>query len=55
MLHVQAAKDSISRRGATNRSRRGDELFSEDKDYVSFLDLLKEISSSVDRVKHGWG
>lgn len=26
-----------------NRGRRGDEIFSEDKDYVAFIDLLKEI------------
>ncbi|MFC1825734.1 transposase [Thermodesulfobacteriota bacterium] len=26
-----------------NRGRRGDEVFSEDKDYVAFIDLLKEI------------
>jgi len=26
-----------------NRGRRGDEIFCEDKDYVAFIDLLKEI------------
>jgi putative transposase len=27
-----------------NRGRRGDEIFCEDKDYVTFIDLLKEIA-----------
>ena len=26
-----------------NRGRRGDEIFTEDKDYAAFIDLLKEI------------
>lgn len=26
-----------------NRGRRGDEIFCEDKDYITFIDLLKEI------------
>jgi len=26
-----------------NRGRRGDVIFCEDKDYVTFIDLLKEI------------
>ena len=30
-----------------NRGRRGDEIFCEDKDYVVFIDLLKEISDKT--------
>jgi len=27
-----------------NRGRRGDDIFCEDEDYVTFIDLLKEIA-----------